>query len=131
MHTLASMYLGARFYAHMAHNLCNGPTFFADHDYLGSLYEAYDDAYDALIERMIGLGEEIDIGEITIEGADLFAKNSGGSNYFNRLLAMEVEICAEIKSTVAGKTDGTQNLLQDLADQSEARQYKLKQRTKR
>lgn len=134
MHTLAVLFLGMRFYAHRAHNVCKGDTFFQDHDFFGGLYETYDDAYDAVIERMIGLGkEEVDIPAITQKACSMFCK-SGKDNatkqFYQHLLASEELVCDSVKDMMKGATDGTQNLLQGLADQSESRQYKIRQRLK-
>jgi hypothetical protein len=48
----------------------------------------------------------------------------------NVILVTEKELCDEIKKAMVGASDGTQNLLQGIADQSEMRQYKLKRRLK-
>lgn len=55
----------AQFYAHMAHNLTCGPTFYQDHDAFGDLYKAYEGEYDAVIERFIGLGGSPSIYGVT------------------------------------------------------------------
>lgn len=133
MHTLASIYRAAQFYAHYAHNTVTGPAFFADHKFLGKLYAAYEEAYDSIIEREIGLGEELSIPEITKNACSLFdsvAKDADATTFFKRLLATEKQICAQIAKDMQGASDGTQNLLQGLADDSEKRQYLLKQRSR-
>lgn len=131
MHTLASIYRAAQLYAHYAHNTVKGPTFFADHEFLGELYPVYEAAYDSIIEREIGSGENISIPEITKNACNLFAtvaKDADAQTFFKRLLATEKHICSQIAKDMKGKSDGTQNLLQGLADDSEKRQYALKQR---
>lgn len=131
MHTLASIYRAAQLYAHFAHNVVKGSTFFADHEFLGELYPAYEAAYDAIVEREIGLGETVSIPEITKNAYHLFAtaaKDSDAQTFFKRLLATEKQICIQIAKDMKGKSDGTQNLLQGLADDSEKRQFQLKQR---
>ncbi len=134
MHNLAILFLEMRFYSHRAHNICKGETFFSDHKFLGGLYETYDAAYDAIIERMIGLGkEEVDIPAITTKACSIFSKSSRDSTtkqFFQHLLASEELVCDSVKDMVKGATDGTQNMLQGLADESEVRQYKLRQRLK-
>lgn len=131
MHTLATQFLTAKLYAHRAHHLVSGPTFFADHAFLGDLYSTYDSAYDDLIERMIGLGEKLDIIAITTAAIERFQKgrmDTKPDQFFKTLLNMERQILETIKKAVPGATDGTANLLQGLADESEARGYKLQQR---
>ena len=133
MKRLAELFRSAQFYAHMAHNTASGSTFFSDHDYFGELYSAYEGAYDDVIERMIGLGDKVDIPAINIAAAsDLKGHaNHNTEQCFSYLLLMEREICDEISSLVKDASDGTQNMLQDMADKSEMRQYKLGQRLKK
>lgn len=131
---LATLFLAAKFYAHRAHNLASGPTFFADHDYLGSLYEAYESAYDTLIERMVGLGEEPQIITITRNATASFERLARAETktdaFFAKLLQLENGLRTEIADLMAKTpSDGVQNLLQGMADESEARTYKLKQRS--
>lgn len=133
---LATLFLAARLYAHRAHNLASGPTFFADHDYLGTLYEAYDDAYDALVERTLGIGEDPQIITVTRNATASFERLSRSETktdaFFVRLLQLEAGFRAEIADLMGATpppSDGIQNLLQGMADESEARTYKLKQRT--
>lgn len=134
MKTLATLFLACRFYAHRAHNLTAGESFFADHDYLGSLYETYDDAYDAIVERMLGLGQEVAFFAITKEAQAAFERaardDRDADSFFRRLLSMESGIRKALKEESAKASLGTQNLLQDMADQSEMRTYKLGQRAK-
>ena len=127
MHTLATLYLAARIYAHRAHNLVCGPSFFADHAFLGELYDIYDDAYDALVERMLGLGQAVEPIKLT-EAAIKMVQADPCRNFFSRLLEYEKKIRTEIKLLAPSTSDGTQNLLQGLADESEQRTYKMTQR---
>lgn len=135
MKTLATLFLAARLYAHRAHNLVSDESFFADHDFLGGLYEAYDSAYDAVIERMIGLGQEVQFFSISKEAQAAFDRigreDKDCEAFFRRLLSIESGIRRQIETENKGASLGTQNLLQDMADQSEMRTYKLKQRAKK
>ena len=129
---LATLYRSAQFYAHAAHNLVTGNSFFSDHSFLGELYGTYEGGYDDLIERTIGLGETVNIPDITKNAAkvfaDIFPEKGSAEVYFRAILAFETKIRAQIKSINADESLGTQNMIQDLADQSEKRAYKLKQR---
>ena len=133
MKDLAIYYRCAQFYSHAAHNLASGDEFFQDHEYLGELYGAYETAYDDIIERMIGLGKSPDPMAITLIGAET-AKGYGipkdDKEWFTKLVEIEGEICDIIKVLVPKATDGTQNLLQGLADESEKRQFLIGQRIK-
>lgn len=134
MNELATIFRFAQFYAHIAHNLASGQTFFQDHEFLGELYGAYESAYDDVVERMIGLGQTPDLKKINLSAATLL--NAYGSDYsteacLRHLLYTEKEICEEVAKIAPTTSDGTQNLLQGLADDSEKRQYKLGQRLKK
>ena len=130
MDSLATLYRAAQFVAHRAHHLCAGATFLQDHEFFGELYGVYEGAYDSLIERMIGLGQSPDINKITLEAARMAAMQtkSAALNLFSALSQSERLFCSEIANIQAEQTPGTQNLLQGLADESEARQYKIRQR---
>lgn len=133
MKELATLYRSAQFYAHMAHNIAKGQTFLEDHEYFGTLYAAYEEAYDGLIERMIGLGGNPDIPSITVEAATMVADHDSSQttqSCFAYLLKFEKSFCEEVKRIMSKNTVGTQNFLQGLADQSEMRQYKIGQRLK-
>lgn len=134
MKDLAITFRSAQLTAHAMHNLVKGCTFLANHEYLGELYGEYEDAYDATVERMIGLGDMPNIGEIT-KGAcakccTYDVANMDAEQMFSTLLDIEMsirQICASYNSSASL---GTQNLLAQFADDSEARTYKLKQLVK-
>lgn len=132
MHNTAIILRALQLYSHNAHNLAKGKTFLQDHDFLGELYPAYEGEYDSLVERMIGLGEEPDLNDITKQAADAATANEFKDNdgAFSVLLVTEKELCASIQKDMTDASDGTQNLLQTIADNSEMRQYKLKRRLK-
>ena len=131
MHSLATLFRAAQLYTHFAHNTIKGPTFFADHKFLGELYAQYEGFYDDTVERMIGLGEKPDIAKITEQACALSCKamgDKGADMFFKRIAATNKQIQAEIAKDVKGASDGVQNLLQGFADQLEAVDFKLKQR---
>lgn len=132
MDKLATVFRAAQFYAHAAHNMTKGETFFSDHDYFGDLYGAYEEAYDGIIERMIGLSMKPDINKITMDAAKVMAEYDyfSTAKCFTVLLETEMEICALIDKLNKNASLGTQNFLQGLADDSEKRQYKIGQRIK-
>ena len=61
---LASYLRYMQFTAHIGHNVLGGETFFQDHAFLGDLYGTYEDAYDAVVERMIGTEESVNLVKI-------------------------------------------------------------------
>ena len=131
--TLAAQYGVAKLLAHAYHHRTSGPSFFADHEFLGELYVAYDTAFDALCERAIGLGECEDSTEVFKEVCEDFQECVDEQGYFTgspfaHLLDIELAFQLSIKELSPAASLGTQNLLAQLADDSEARCYKLSQR---
>jgi DNA-binding ferritin-like protein len=120
-----------QFYAHNAHNLCQGDTFFADHEELGDLYGVYEGLYDSVVERMIGLGQSVDLVKIQVDAAKMLdgeAEPKAFSAAFSGLLTCENDLCKVIADANEGASLGTQDLLQAMCNESEVRQYKFKQR---
>lgn len=132
MKELAIILRAAQFYAHHAHNIAKGATFFEDHEFFGEAYSSYESAYDSVIERMVGLGQSIDINDIGLKAMKMASDHHSSDNNecFEYLMEYEkaiVEMCDRFNSS---SSLGTQNLLQSLADDSEKRQYKIGQRLK-
>jgi len=139
MHQLASILRFLQLFAHAGHNLTSGCTFNQDHAFFGELYGAYEEAFDDLVERLIGLGELKSVADrlaIDTKAAGILGKTDSEEltcpeDWFEILLEMEQEVCAKIEKLAGGKvSQGTLNLLAQLADDSEKRQYKLAQRVK-
>lgn len=134
MQKIAIILRTAQLLAHNAHNLASGPTFFADHDFFGDLYAEYEGDYDSLVERYIGLdlagsGELQEITRMAGIGAGSYNIMSTESA-IRALVGLEDDLVVEIVKQAGLATIGTQNLLQGLADKSEARVYKFNQRIK-
>lgn len=120
-----------QFYAHNAHNMCQGDTFYSDHEELGDLYGVYTELYDSIVERMIGTGKPIDLVKVQVDAAKMLdgeAEPKAFSAAFAGLLTCEQELCKLLIEANEGASLGTQNLVQGIADDSEVRQYKLQQR---
>lgn len=130
MKKLASLYRAAQLVAHAKHNLVSGISFFADHEFLAEAYAAYESAYDDVVERMIGLGDSVDIPAITEDATKMamMPMKESTNQWSTTLLKLEEGIRKEIDSAIRNTSNGTQNLLQGLADDSEKRSYKLQQR---
>lgn len=128
MQSLAALFRALHLYAHEAHHSCKGPTFFADHGFLEELYEAYLDAYDLVVERLLGLGlPDFSEKEASRQAFERY-ESMTSKEWFPALLSHERMLQKEIAAANEGATLGTQNLLQGLADESEARCYKIQQR---
>ena len=132
MHDLAVTLREAQLYAHNAHNIARGPSFFSDHEFFSDAYAAYEKAYDHVVERMIGLGHQVDLPAITkTAGKEAGAYSFDGMTNeacFRVLLQHEAEIQKLVKKYVPNVDDGTQNLLQGLADESLDRSYLMQRR---
>ena len=120
------------FLAHRAHNVTKGTTFFEDHRVLGELYPAYETAYDNLVERIIGTNaESLSICKVNKAAAEMSSVSPTETKpdaFFRILLKGEKDLCAMIEKSIKDQTQGTQNLLQHFCDDSEKRQFALKQR---
>jgi DNA-binding ferritin-like protein len=128
---------GGQLYAHHCHNNVKGLTFSQDHDFFGDLYPAYEAAYDGCVERYIGLtGKPADTIQLGCDALDLVGdlpKDCGENNhaFYQGVLHVEVALCKYIESCIkAPMSEGTKQMLGNLADESEVRQYKIKQRLK-
>jgi DNA-binding ferritin-like protein len=132
MDSLITQLRALQFLAHRAHNVIKGPTFFEDHKFLGKLYPAYEEAYDSAVERVIGLGtEKLNLSKINIAASqmsDILPNETKPEPFLRAILKGEKDMCGMVDEAVEKASQGTQNLLQGFADQSEARQYQLKQR---
>lgn len=120
-------------YTHLAHNLAKGPSFFADHEFLGDVYEKADDHYDSVVERMIGLDEAPDIQKIIETASSKFSSlpNTPKNESF---FAVTLQIIEKLKDQIEqyceqGEcSEGTEQLLGGIADELEVWTYKIKQR---
>lgn len=128
--TLPELLRYMQFYAHMAHNIIGGEYFFGDHEFFGSLYEDYEKAYDSVIERMIGLGESIDLAKTQKAATQGLKAPKTCKEALEEILSCEEDLCKALEGLAKDASLGTNNLLAALADESEARQYRLKQRLK-
>ena len=132
MHELAITLRAAQFHAHACHNYVSGPTFFSDHAYLGELYEAYEEAYDAVIERIIGDGSKPDLNGFAVAAAAKASafptRGTDAASMFRSVLQFEEMIRKGCEKYEVDASMGEENLLQQLADDSETRTYKLRQR---
>lgn len=136
MKELASILRALQLYSHNAHNYVQGPSFFQDHEFLGELYPEYESDYDDMIERIIGLygSDSLDLNIILDMAVSKLRsypiKADLNSVYFEAILHCEKELCDHVEKLVkvSGVTQGSIQLITEIANKSEIRQYKLKQR---
>lgn len=138
MQELIIIYRLMQLYAHNAHNLVARSVFMQDHEFLGELYGTYESVYDSLVERVIGLGMEIDLTMVQVAAVEKLKMSPANAmkenaDCFNKLIAMEKEsrVLASNMVKTGQYTEGTKNLLAQICDDSEARCYKLGQRVKK
>lgn len=123
-------------YYHHLHNIAHGPTFKADHELMSDFYTQLESSYDSLIERYIGIGAEMDKSQLLSIITDAHAvldsipEGTDMDTHFQYALELEISLRAEIQSSMEMHSEGTKNLLAALADESEVRSYKLKQRVR-
>lgn len=138
MTEIAVLFLAANLYAHRAHNVVKGPLFKPDHDMFDGLYKGYDASYDAVVEKILGQGETVDIVDLVQRAASAFAEQvkatgadaTDGYVFCVRLMAFERGIVSQVAKALKAVTDeGLRNFLQGLADESGDRVYMLRGRT--
>lgn len=122
----------AQLWAHNAHNVVRGPSFFSDHAFLGDAYAAYEKAYDDVVERALGTGESVSLAEVTEAACEALERygvpDGDAEDIFRNLLVLEGELCSAVDSAMKGASNGTQDLLQAIFSAAEVRTYLLKQR---
>ena len=125
-------------YAQNAHHLVKGNTFQQDHDFFGDVYEGVAGDYDDVAERIIGLyGEEhlnlqtVLSGVVSKLSGAPSAKTEDNKVFYNYQLSLEETLCPLIKKIISsGTTPGVEQLIGEICNKSEMRQYKIKQRLK-
>lgn len=134
LYLLRGMYL----YAHSAHHLSKGISFFADHGFFGDVYNDIEGDYDDVAERIIGLyGEEhLKLQEV-ISGAmnKIIDAPSVGTKdnrvFFEYQYKLDERLKDLIKQIIdAGVTPGVEQLIGEIANKAEMRCYKVRQRLK-
>jgi len=133
MEQIAIFFKFLNLYSHNSHFRVGRSSFFSDHEYLGELYDTYESAYDAVIERMIGLGQNPDNFAIVNAANAKFQQFKDevvtkNATYFVNILSFEKQLVALLESVAPNVSLGTNNIIASWADESEQRQYKLGQR---
>jgi len=137
MELIAIQLRALQLYTHMAHNYVSRVIFFSDHEALGDFYSEHETDYDDVVERMIGLSspEMVNIQNITTQSVQkmmtLPVSLKENSKWFETILLLEQQLCQIIKAEVPKVSEGTKQLIGEIANKSEKRQYKLKQRIRK
>ena len=134
MDSLAILLRCEQLVSHNFHNTTRGMAFFADHEFFGEVYPELEGDYDAVVERCIGTGEDINLCDVTTQAASKASaydcSDMAADEMCAVLLGMERALQAKCAELNKGASLGTQNLLQGIADKSEMRVYELRQRIK-
>ena len=131
MHNIAIQLFCLRLFAHRAHHDTQGDTFFSDHKEFGKFYEAYDGEYDSVVERMLGLGDKVDLAKLNSTGAEkasVHPNEHDPKKLFAILMSGEKALCTLCTSAMKSASEGTKNLLAQICDNSEQRQFLMKKR---
>lgn len=122
-------------YYHHLHNIAHASCFASDHALMEEFYSQVEVSYDSLIERYIGLGNECSkdhLLQIITEAHSVLESvpdEEDMETHFEYSINLEMLLRMELESACESASRGTVNLLEGLMDESEARVYKLKQRT--
>ena len=129
----------SQLFLHQAHLLVKCSLFVQDHEFLGSLYGELESDFDAVSERLIGLGgeEQLNLQAVMAkvnEKLKAAPSTSAKENedYYNYQLQIEKSICSQVEELCKKPelSQGTKQLLGDVANRSEIRQYKIGRRVK-
>lgn len=120
-----------------AHNLSKGVVFNQDHSTFASFYDACGAAYDAAIERAINK-EGHQAAHLPTQLKEIFqllkdkpcCDVKENKEFFSAGLEMEQSLCSLIEEICKNPetSQGTLQLVGDMADKSEVRQYLISQR---
>lgn len=136
---LAVSLLCLKLYAHKAHHVVAGAMFVPDHEILGEIYSKADSDYDDIIERFIGIHgadalDEQRVIELAVQKCGKYSVKGIKEN--KELLKVCLDSIKEINLKIeglckkAGVTQGTIQLIGDIANKNEVLIYKLQQRVK-
>lgn len=125
---------------HNAHHIASRVGFFADHDSLGSFYGQLDSDFDDVMERSIGLyGTEVANLGVIMQGVAAKTatcpsnRATDNSALFSHGLQLETELVGLVEAICKSPEckESTKQLISEIGNKSEMRQYKIKQRIKK
>jgi DNA-binding ferritin-like protein len=122
---------------HNGHHVVGRAPFFADHAALADFYEAVDGEYDMLSEKFCSkygsdkLSFSVLMG-LAADKARGAAAPTENKDVFTRGLQAEQELCKLLENMIKTlpTSEGERQLLGNICQASEGRQYKIKQRIK-
>lgn len=125
-----------RFMSHFFHNICARVAFFSDHSFFNEHYNQMDSDYDDVIERYIGLfgSETLNLNTLISLSHEKIKSLPSQFNenhaMFNIILNLENELINMCKIICLNPncSEGTKQMIGDIANMSEIRIYKIKRR---
>jgi DNA-binding ferritin-like protein len=126
-------------YSHSAHHIVARAVFIPDHEMLGSIYSKMNGDYDNIIERFVGLkgSEALDEQAVLVAAVQKCGTHplkgiTENKTVLSTCLQQIKDINAkiEVMCKAPGVTQGTIQLLGNMADLNEVVIYKLQQRVK-
>jgi DNA-binding ferritin-like protein len=124
-------------YSHKAHHVVARAVFLQDHEFLAEIYSKADSDYDNVIERFIGLNstEALDEQSVLSQAVQKCGTYPLKGVKENKDLLVsclkqiqEINGKIEVLCKASGTTQGTIQMIGDIADKNEVLIYKLKQR---
>lgn len=134
---LAAKLRALQLYGHHAHHIVARIVFMPDHEMLSEIYSKAESDYDNVIERFIGLkgSEALNENQVLVSAVNRVQKMplkavKENKEVLQNVLKLIEEINADIEKLCKGSeiTQGTLQMVGDIADKNEVLIYKLKQR---
>lgn len=121
---------------HHYHNVVARVAFGADHELFNEWYNDLSEDYDSVAERLVGLTDSSQLNlHAILDGVSAKCKQypqdaKENAILFQAGLQLESELKQQIDALIktGGVSEGTKNLLAQIADDSESRVYKIKRR---
>lgn len=138
MKELICLLRAMQLYGHSCHHLVKGTPFHSDHGFFADVYSEVEADFDSVVERSIGLyGDghmnlQECLSSVMSKIADAPSINVESNKvYYDYQLKLEDRLTGLVKQIIAaGVSPGTEQLVGNIADKSEVRKYKIKQRIK-
>ena len=129
---LATQFRAAHLFSHKAHINVGGDAFIANHEWLGEIYPQFDGYWDALTERIKGLGGAAMIDKVNSDAAKMSEALGEGDNdfYFRTILQMVSQAVGVIDEAAKETTmdEGVRDLIVGISSELQVLQYKIGQR---
>ncbi len=129
---VAILFRTLQFLAHNGHSLTVPAARFADHAFFAELSAVYEDAYELLIARMLGLEGGIDLIELQCTAAAGLARRGERAKtpdaLFRALLDGEYNACALMKTLMDDAEGAEGRWSRGAVEESEVRRFKLERR---